>query len=463
MHHGRFPRVAAMATALAIGLSMTTMAAAQGDTPLLRVILKDGTALSSFGEYARVGDRVVFSLAIGQPGHERLQLVNLPADTVNWESTERYAEAARYAQYVATRAEADYAMLTGDVARALNEIAIATDPARRLQIAEETRRMLAGWPADHYGYRSRDVRELVSLIEETIERLRAAQGAQQFDISLVATIEPPSMPLLPAPTPAQTIEQAMAAARASDVPAERLALLRAVLAELDESSATLPKDWVKRARESAKTTIDAELEVQRNYDRLRETAMKNANRAAAAADVRGVERAIQRVRRGDTRLGRRRNDEISALLATLDVHLDSARRLRLMRDQWSRRAKLFAEYRDSVDPIISGLEGLRPRLDDIRSLAGPPIGALPGLITRFERLSRRIALVTPPTEMASAHATLLSAADLGQQAVRARERATMTGDVKGAWDASAAASGSIMMLAQARQQIEQLSRPPELR
>jgi hypothetical protein len=39
----------------------------------------------------------------------------------------------------------------------------------------------------------------------------------------------------------------------------------------------------------------------------------------------------------------------------------------------------------------------------------------------------------------------------------------MTGDVRLAWDASAAASGSIMMLAQGRQQVEIVSRPPELR
>jgi hypothetical protein len=65
--------------------------------------------------------------------------------------------------------------------------------------------------------------------------------------------------------------------------------------------------------------------------------------------------------------------------------------------------------------------------------------------------------------LASAHATLRSAAELGQQAMRTRERATIQGDVAIAWDASSAAAGSILMLAQARQQIDALSRPPELR
>lgn len=464
MHRAGFFRHAVLAAAAAVGLSLAVAtASAAGDAALFRLILKDGTALACYGEYARVGDRVVFSMPLGKAGADRLQLVNLPASVFDWEATERYADAARYAQYVATRAEADYAMLTGDVARALNEIALATDPARRLQIAEDTRRMLAGWPADHFGYRSRDVREMVSLLEETIERLRAAAGSQQFDLSLVAMIEPPTMPLLPDPSPAQAIEQALLAARLADVPAERLALLRSVLAVIDESASELPKEWVRRARETARDTLEAELDVQRRYNRLQESALRRASSAASNADVRSVERAIRRVRRQDASLGRKRNDEIAALLATLEEKLDSARRLRLMRDQWTRRAKLYAEYRDSVTPVLDGLEGLRPELEDIRSLAGPSVSVLPRLITRFDRLYRKAAVVTPPTEMASAHATLLSAADLGQQAARARERATVTGDVRGAWDASAAASGSIMMLAQARQQIEQLSRPPELR
>ena len=65
--------------------------------------------------------------------------------------------------------------------------------------------------------------------------------------------------------------------------------------------------------------------------------------------------------------------------------------------------------------------------------------------------------------MASAHATLLSATDLALQAVRSRSRAAIEGNVKIAWDASAAAAGSIMLLAQAQQAIQTLSRPPELK
>ena len=140
--------------------------------PLFRVILRDGTALVSYGEFTRVGDRVVFSMPLDSPRGERLQLVNLPASVVNWDSTDQYAAATRYAQYVASRAESDYAVLTGQVASALNEIALAKDPARRLQIAEQARRLLAAWPAEHLGYRSADVNDMLSLLGSTISELR---------------------------------------------------------------------------------------------------------------------------------------------------------------------------------------------------------------------------------------------------------------------------------------------------
>ena len=434
-----------------------------GQSLLFRVVLNDGTALASFGEFARVGDRVIFSMPIGGPGSERLQLVNLPASAVNWETTTRYAEATRYAQYVSTRAEADFAVLTGEVARVLNEINLASEPGRRLQIAGEARRLLNGWPADHYGYRSREVREMSALIDETISQIRASAGVQEFDFSLVAMVDPPAMPLLSDPTLPQSIEQSMIAARTSDIPAERIALLAAVISVIDEAKGQLPKAWAARARASAHATLEAEAEASRRYANLTKSALRSASSAAAAGDVRGVERTIRRAERRDARYGRRRSDEMTSLISALQERLDSARRLRLMRDQWQRRSAAFEGYRDAVSSAVETLEKLRSRLEDVKALAGPPVGALPDTIQRFERAYRQLRLVYPPDEMSSAHATLLSAADLGQRAARTRERATVTGDVRLAWDASAAAAGSIMMLAQGLQLIEAVSRPPELR
>jgi hypothetical protein len=455
-------RWAAVLAVMAAALFARGAAAAPGGAALYRVVLTDGTALVSYGEFARVGDRVVFSMPVGADASPRLQLVNLPAKAVNWETTERYAEATRYAQYVDTRAEADFAVLTGQVAEALREISLATDPQRKIQIAAQTRRSLVAWPAEHFGYRSRDIREMDTLLEETIAQLRASTGQPQFDLSLVAMIEPPTMPLLPDPTPEQRIDQLFRAARLADVPAERLGLLRAVIEAIDAGGGQLSRDWAATTREAARATLDAETAIERKYHDLAHTALDRAQSAAAAADVRRVERIMADVRKRDDRLGKKRSDEVAALLAALQDRLDSARRLRLMRDQWTMRAAAYKSYRAAVSGPIDQLSRLGPRLEDIRKLAGPNVGLLPGIIQRCESISRQLALVQPPAEMAAAHATLVSAVDLAQQAARRREQATVTGDVRAAWDASAAASGSMLMLAQARKQMDAVARPPEL-
>jgi len=235
-------------SALLLWVLLPAVATGSGAT-LFRIILKDGTAVTSYGEYARVGDRIVFSMPLGSVTAEpRLQLVSLPVGAVDLESTERYADSVRYARYVETRGEEDFAVLTGEIADVLNEISRTADAAKRLQLAEGARRILMEWPREHYGYRSSDVRDLVALLDEAISGLRAAAGADQFALSLVAVIEPPTMPLLPPPSLAQTIEQALTVARAADNSVERSLLLRSVIATIDESARELPPIWARITR-----------------------------------------------------------------------------------------------------------------------------------------------------------------------------------------------------------------------
>ncbi len=463
MDKPRWFRFAVLAALLAGGTASSAPAQeAAASRPLFRVILNDGTALVSFGEFTRVGDRVVFSMPLDSPRGDRLQLVNLPASAVNWESTQQYADATRYAQYVATRGEADFAVLTGEVALALNEIALSKDPTRRLQLAEQTRRILVAWPLEHYGYRSADINDMLSLLDGTISDLRGP-GVRRFDFSLVATIEPPSMPLLPDPSPSQAIDQVVVAARLSDIPAERITLLRSALATIDQKKKTLPREWVRQTRASVQALLDAELNVERRYADLSKAAVSSAMAAAAKGDVRGVEQAVTTLQTQDKAFGQKRPDQVAGLLALLQERLDAARRLRLMRDQWTRKSDSFRVYRSAVSGPIDRLAKLRRPLDDVKSLAGPDVGSLPDLAQRFERIARQLIAITPPPDLASAHATLRSAAELGQQAIRTRERAAVQGDVSAAWDASSAAAGSILMLAQARRQIDEITRPPEVK
>src|SRR5438094_9133895 len=113
------------------------LAAAADDATLFRVFLTDGTTLVSYGELARVGDRVVCSMPTGAlAANPPLGLVNIAADRIDWARTNRYAESTRAAHYITTQAEADYAGLSNDLARTLNDVATAPDAARRLALVE---------------------------------------------------------------------------------------------------------------------------------------------------------------------------------------------------------------------------------------------------------------------------------------------------------------------------------------
>src|SRR6266404_949910 len=125
--------LAAAALAAAV-LVIPARAAAAEDATLLRVFLTDGTSLVSYGEPAKVGDRIVFSMPTGSGPVPPLQLVDMPAARVDWDRTSRYAASARATHYIQTQAETDYATLSNDVARTLNDVTQTTDAAKRLQL-----------------------------------------------------------------------------------------------------------------------------------------------------------------------------------------------------------------------------------------------------------------------------------------------------------------------------------------
>ena len=50
-------------------------------------------------------------------------------------------------------------------------------PARRLAIVEGARKTLAEWPQTHFNYRVAEVRQMFSMLDETIADLRAAPAA----------------------------------------------------------------------------------------------------------------------------------------------------------------------------------------------------------------------------------------------------------------------------------------------
>ncbi len=85
-------------------LATSGSAAAEPPAVYYRVFLTNGSSLASYGEFARVADRVVFSMPLGgSHTAPALQLVSIPAASVDWAATEQYADAARAALTQADR------------------------------------------------------------------------------------------------------------------------------------------------------------------------------------------------------------------------------------------------------------------------------------------------------------------------------------------------------------------------
>ena len=439
---------------------------------LFRVFLNDGTAVVSYGEYARVGDRLVFSMPIGAvdanvAGDPSLHVVNLPLSAVNWTATEKYAESARHTHYLTNSAESDYAALAGDVAATLNAIVLAKDAKARLTLAVAARRRLASWPKDHYGYRAEDVQEMLGLLDEAISGLRVAAGETAFAIELVATAPAgdrrDQMPMFTAPTVHEAILHAIAAAKATDIAVDRVSILRGVIAAIDNPRHVLPADWAVPTRRWALHAIAEEARLEKAYGTLTSTALRRAAAAAGRADVRAVERVLATVARRDTQLGRKRPEEINALIEQVRVQLDAARRLRLARDQWQERASSFRAYKKQIAPVLSTMIRSKRSLDDIKRLAGSDAAVLVDLGARLDRHVKALSVLGVPDELKSAHALLMSAANLAQTAVKTRRQAAVSGELQLAWDASSAAAGSLMLLSKAQEDMEAAVRLPEIR
>ena len=458
--------LAAVVLAAAVVFPLHAAAAPADDATLLRVFLIDGTSLVSYGEPARVNDRVIFSMPTATTPNPPLHLVNLPIARVDWERTSRYAATARASHYVETQAENDYAALSNDVAATLNEVALTAAPSQRLAIVQRARQTLADWPQSHFNYRAAEVRQLLGMLDEAIADLQASRSPGRFALTLSAFTDPPAIvePLLPPPaTPRQAIEQLLTAARAVDVSAERTSLLATAVAAFDRDKAALPSGWAKDARAAAASDIANEFKLDRSYQTLTARMMLLANRRARQADVRGIERVLRAINRRDTAMGSRRPDAVNALIDAVQAKLDAARRLQLARDRYALRAPALRQYRLAIRIPIDLFAQLKPSLEAVKSLSGSGPATLTALQRGVARILTLAAAIAPPDELVSAHALLISAVQLAGNAAQIRREATLASDMTRAWDASSAAAGALMLGTRARADIQTLLKPPQLR
>ena len=428
------------------------VSSADGAT-IFRVFLKDGTALSSYGELARVDNRVVFSMPTSaNVANAALHLVNIAADHIDWDRTTRYAEAVRATQYLATMADSHYAMLTVEIGQTLNDLSLTTDPARQLDIVERARKTLADWPAAHFNYKLAEISQTLATLDEAVAELRARTGVERFDLSFVASVQalPTREPLLPRPTPKEAIEQVLTAARLSDSSSERVSLMAVALSGIERDADLLPSDWRTNTRRVTRASIVAELETDSRYRTLTAQMLRLATARARAADVRGIERLLAQVQVRDRELGGTRPDALGALVASIDAELDAARRLRLERDRWLLRLADFQKYQASIGTPVRRFAALQLALEDIKALAGSTPTALGSVQRSASRFLKTMSAIVPPEELRAAHELLISAAHLADSAARIRREAIVFGNMARAWDASAGGAAAGRKSAESR-------------
>jgi len=451
-------RLVAFFFAAAIAVASAVQAS---ETVLYRIFLNDGSTVTSYGEFARVAGRVVFSMPVGSMeagGSPELQLVSVAESSVDWVRTDQYAAAVRAKRYADTRGEQDFSKLSADVARTLSDVSLTPDPKRRVEIATKARQMLAEWPARNYGYRAKDVAQLSTLLDEVLAELRAAAGEPAVELSLVAeTIPPAQVPLMAAPSFRESIEQAFTVARVTPESTERMSLLDSIVRALQPAS---KEKWAAALRAKASSELGLELRTEVAYTELATRTLELAEQRGKIADVKGLEKLIKSVLEADDRLGRRRPQATGALLATLDSRLADARRLRLERDAWSARLNLLRAYQKTIESPMKRFRESIPGLEEIRALAGPSLRTLAGLSERSSKGLQQLQQVRPSAELQTVHGMLTSAFQMAGQAIAARQSAIRTANMDTAWRASSAAAGALLMFERANEELQRLSAPP---
>jgi hypothetical protein len=430
-------------------------AAAASD--LYRLFLLDGGTLVSYGEFARVGDRVVLSIPIGALNDSpELQLVSIPQSTVDWERTDRYADAVRARRYGETRGEADFAMLGARVVEALNLISLTDDPARRLAMAQEARQNLGRWPVENFGYRAQDVAQLTGMLDDMISDLRVAAG-EPTRVSLVASTVPLPEPMIAPPDFRETMEQALSAATMTPEPAERISLLRAIDVALQDVKSR--ESWAAVLSTRAASDLAEELRIEKAYSTLSSSTLAVASARAARGDLRGVQDLFEGVLKADDRLGRKRPQNTSALLGALEWRLAEAGRVRLAQDAWTARVSVLKTYRQAIQYSVQALRDSRKWLLEIREREGPSPLMLPRMEQRLVMARQMLDGISPPAELDAAHGLFRAAFQMASRAASARRNAVSSNSTPLAWDAASAAAGALMLLDRASEELDRLTSP----
>ena len=424
---------------------------------VFRVFLADGRALPSYGEYAVVADRVVFVLPVGDPLRKvELQLMSVPASAVDLARTSRYAESVRARRYAELRGPAEYSAIAAEVTVTLAEVEKETDPKKRLAMAMEARSHLMAWPAAHYGFHAAEIRDLAGLFDDVVATLGAAAGEPRFSMALMtsgptAEFERP----LPTLTLRDSIQLALAAASATDVVTDRAAVLGAAFAIASDEPAS------EDLRLEISRRLEAERMAEASYAQLVSDLTTGADTAMRRGDVAAVAALRARLEERDRALGSLRPQEMRALAGRLDAMLERTQIFRLALDHWAAMRRNLLGYERRIRPVLTGLDGLNPILRGIRDMSGPEFSRLVHASVRLKTLTAELEAVRPPADLAAIHSTFMSALFMARQACERRGQAVIAPNLAVARDASAAAAGTLLLLAQAREDLVRQLFPPK--
>jgi hypothetical protein len=209
-----------------------------------------------------------------------------------------------------------------------------------------------------------------------------------------------------------------------------------------------------------------EQQIDRSYQLLTKRVLAQADQRVRQADVRSLEQILAAIDRRDAALGRKRRNEVNALVVAVQAQLDAARQLRLARDRWALRAPDYRRYHAAISApvdLLALVARMKPALESIKALAGTSPATLAAVHRGVAQIVTRASAIAPPEEFRAAHALLMSAAQMADTAARIRREATLAIDMARAWDASSAAAGALMLAARATSEIQSLMRPPQLR
>jgi len=118
-------------------------------------------------------------------------------------------------------------------------------------------------------------------------------------------------------------------------------------------------------------------------------------------------------------------------------------------------------YAQAVKPSMKMLSSSTPMLNDIRALAGPSMRTLTRAEGRLASQGGALKGIAAPGELQTVHSSLISAWQMAAAAVQQRKRAIDENNMGLAWNASAAASGAMMLFDHARAELARLLKAPE--